>query len=554
MNWFHNLSFRLKLMLPLGILAVLIIVLAVEAVVLMADLGKRDSNLAKVYMPAMNYLLQADRDLYQAQVAERSMIFVGVQSDTFKAMTAQHKENIQQARERMGKFTKIARDAGLVESLGIKKLLSSYETNRDEWEALTKKVYEERSSDTRTGRTNAIELSFGPASKSFESMRDVLDKLGAIILKQTEENAANVEAAVTKSHVHITSLGVISGLLCVLLAFALPPLIIGPMKALIGHLENIAQGEGDLTVRLEERSRDEMGQMAGAFNRFVTKLHGIIKNSVSPTEQLAAASQELTMVASESKKNVQQQLSEIEQVATGVNEMTATIQEVARSAQQAADAAMQADSEARGGTEVVSETVTSMNKLAERVRDSAEIIQRLQEETGNIGAVLSVIKGVADQTNLLALNAAIEAARAGDQGRGFAVVADEVRQLASRTQKSTEEIQQMIESLQNSAEHAVAAMGKGREQADQSVQQAATAGEALARIASAVATISDMNTQIASAAEEQAAVMEELNRNTSSIQNLANSSMEGTQQTSTAAEDVARLAAELQQELMQFKV
>ncbi|GAB4349710.1 MAG: methyl-accepting chemotaxis protein [Gammaproteobacteria bacterium] len=554
MNWFHNLSFRYKLMLPLTLLAVLIIVLAVRAMTLVTELGNRGHELAGFDLPAVNYLLQADRDLYQAQVAERSMIFVDVKSDTFADLTKQHMENIKQARERVGKFFAIAEETGLMEELGIAEHQKIYETARKEWEGLTRKVYDERASNTRVGRTNAIEISFGPAAKSFETMRNELDVLSEIVLKRAEQTSASVEKAVSSGNVQMTVLLVVSFLICGLLAFALPPLITGPMKRMIAHLENIAEGDGDLTVRLETHSRDEMGRMAHAFNQFVAKLQNIVKNSVTSTDQLGDASQRLTLVAAESRENISAQLSEIEQVATGMNEMTATVQEVARNAQQAADAAMEADNESRNGKEVVQETVNAMNRLAENVQNSAAIIQKLREESGNIGAVLGVIKGVADQTNLLALNAAIEAARAGEQGRGFAVVADEVRQLASRTQKSTQEIQEMIETLQASAEQAVEVMDRGRSQAEQSVQQAAAADEALTRIASAVATITDMNTQIASAAEEQAAVMEELNRNTSSIQSLADRSTEASQQTSEAADQLAGLAVALKGELSQFTV
>lgn len=554
MNWFHNASFRLKLMLPLGLLAALIIYLAINAMLMIDNLGDRARVMVGFDLPAINNLLQADRDLYQAQVAERSMLFVDVESENFKAMAAQHAENIVQARERVAKFFALAKEANLMEQLGATEKVQTYEAARNEWEALTQQIYQERQSNTRVGRTNAIELSFGPAAKSFSKMRDVLDELSEVVLKQSNEKADAVKAEVNSSHVQMTVLVVISTLICLFLAFALPPLIARPMQRLITHLENIAQGDGDLTVRLNDKTRDEMGRMAGAFNQFVNKLHAIVSNSVASTEELTGASQRLTKAAADSQQNTGQQLVEIEHAATSMNEMTATVQEVARNAQQAADAAREADGEARGGKEVVYGTINSMNKLAENVRNSATIIQRLREETGNIGAVLGVIKGVADQTNLLALNAAIEAARAGEQGRGFAVVADEVRQLASRTQKSTQEIQEIIEALQTSAREAVSVMDQGRNQAEQSVQQATAAGAALTRIANSVATITDMNTQIASAAEEQATVMEELNRNTINIQTLADRSVEGSQQNSAAADDLARLAGTLRRELKQFTI
>ncbi len=230
------------------------------------------------------------------------------------------------------------------------------------------------------------------------------------------------------------------------------------------------------------------------------------------------------------------------------------MQEVARNASSASQAAQEADGEAGNGKQVVSASIDAINALAGEVEKAAEVIDKLETDSENISKVLDVIKGIAEQTNLLALNAAIEAARAGEQGRGFAVVADEVRTLASRTQQSTEEIHEIIERLQADAESAVQVMNTGRGQAQSSVEQAAHAGESLERIAKAVTTISDMNAQIASAAEEQTAVAEEINRNIVGITQAGQESAQGAQQTATSSEELAKLAARLQGLVSQFRV
>jgi methyl-accepting chemotaxis protein len=237
-----------------------------------------------------------------------------------------------------------------------------------------------------------------------------------------------------------------------------------------------------------------------------------------------------------------------------MNEMTTTVQDVARNTAQAAEAAQRAAQEANSGKQVVTQTLATIDNLANEVEKVAAVIQALETDTGNIGMVLDVIKGIAEQTNLLALNAAIEAARAGDQGRGFAVVADEVRTLASRTQKSTQEIHDMIGRLQSSAAQAVQAMQTGRARAQESVQQAAKAGASLGTITSAVSTISDMNTQIASAAEEQSSVAEEMNRNIVAIRDVAEQTARGAHQTSRATDELSRLSSELQALVGQFKI
>jgi methyl-accepting chemotaxis protein len=273
---------------------------------------------------------------------------------------------------------------------------------------------------------------------------------------------------------------------------------------------------------------------------------------VSASSQLADASNDLSVIVEQTSGGVNAQQSETDQVATAVNEMASTVQEVSRSAVGAAEAAASANDQASRGRQVVSESLSSINHLAEEVRKSAEIIGQLEGDSEAIGAILDVIRGIAEQTNLLALNAAIEAARAGEQGRGFAVVADEVRTLAQRTQESTQEIHSMIERLQSGARSAAQAMQQGQAQADLSVEQGARAGEALDAITQAVATISDRNHQIASAAEQQSAVAEEINRNVTRIAQIAEETAAGAGRSSQTTHKLADLAMELQQLVGEF--
>ena len=262
----------------------------------------------------------------------------------------------------------------------------------------------------------------------------------------------------------------------------------------------------------------------------------------------------MSLVMEETKRDTLQQQSETSQVVTAMNEMTATVQEVARHATEAASAANKADHASVEGKKVVLSTMNAIEALSSEVHSAANVISQLEKDSENIGTVLDVIKGIAEQTNLLALNAAIEAARAGEQGRGFAVVADEVRTLASRTQQSTQEIQAMIENLQVGAQTAVKVMDESRAKAESSVSQAAKAGGSLEDITHSVSLINDMNTQIATAAEEQSAVAEEINRNIVNISEIVDRTADGANQTSIASEELASLAAQLQQLVNQFKV
>ncbi|WP_312906049.1 methyl-accepting chemotaxis protein [Stutzerimonas nitrititolerans] len=329
--------------------------------------------------------------------------------------------------------------------------------------------------------------------------------------------------------------------------------IVRPIRVAVDAMRDIAAGEGDLTRRLEEHGRNEVAELGQAFNQFAEKVRRLVSEVAGSTSQVAAAAEEMSAITDEFNRDVAQQRHEIEQVATAMNEMTATVQDVARNAAQAAASAQAADREAQQGQQVVHETVSSIESVSVEVEHTASAIQRLEADSQSISAVLEVIRGVAEQTNLLALNAAIEAARAGEQGRGFAVVADEVRTLASRTQQSTLEIQQVIEQLQSGARNAAEVMHRGRAQVDSSVLQAQQAGSSLTSITSAVASISDMNTQIASAAEQQSAVSDEISQNVVNINQVADRVTESASQTAQASSQLAHLAAGLQSLVGQFK-
>ncbi len=360
-----------------------------------------------------------------------------------------------------------------------------------------------------------------------------------------------IELDIKKEYTAIIT--VVLVLLLVLYVFA------GLYFSVVDNIHKIDEGStqlaaGNLTARINLNSKDEMSSIAQSFNNMAERIESLIQQIMSASTQLATAAEEVSAVAGDSSRNVEQQRNETDQVATAMNEMTATVNEVARNAESAAGAANSADNETQGGKQVVDKTTATILALAQEVENAATVISQLAEDSDNIGTVLDVIKNIAEQTNLLALNAAIEAARAGEQGRGFAVVADEVRTLASRTQQSTREIESMIDKLQTGAKQAVTVMQTGRETAQSGANGAREAAQSLDAIARAVATIRDMNNQIASAAEEQNAVAEEMNRNIVNISQGAEQTAAGAEQTTTAATELSRLAGDLQNLVSSFRV
>lgn len=385
-----------------------------------------------------------------------------------------------------------------------------------------------------------------------EQMGRRLDQLIADVNERKAtylEEQAGIAAAATTTTVTLSlGLGVfiLGGMWLLLRAVAtLPTLRDAALRIAVGDLTGAS---------VATASGDEFGQLANALEQMKQQLADSLAQISQGSEQVNQAVHTMTAVAEETNTGAARQRMEIEQVSTATTEMADTVQEVARSTQSAADAASSAATEVSTGDSVVSDTIASINTLAQQVTRASEVITSLEQDSDNIGTVLDVIRGIAEQTNLLALNAAIEAARAGEQGRGFAVVADEVRTLAQRTQQSTQEIQEMIESLQAGARQAVQVMESGREQVTTSVQHAEKAGQSLGTIRTAVDTIHDMNSQIAAAAEEQSAVATEINRNVGNISELIEQTAVGAQQATNVSNSLEQLSTELQQIVSGFRL
>ncbi|MBC3300272.1 methyl-accepting chemotaxis protein [Pseudomonas sp. SWRI18] len=376
----------------------------------------------------------------------------------------------------------------------------------------------------------------------------LLDRSNKLTLSQTmvrDSDAANARQLLLLAAV----LALIFGLVA---AWVITRQIIVPLAQTLNVAERVASG--DLSHNLISERQDELGQLQRAMQNMTVGLRELIGGISEGVTQIASAAEQLSAVTEQTSAGVNNQKIETDQVATAMNEMAATVQEVARNAEEASEAAVAADQQAREGDKVVGEAIAQIERLATEVGNSTVAMGDLKRESDKIGSVLDVIKSVAQQTNLLALNAAIEAARAGEAGRGFAVVADEVRSLAQRTQKSTEEIAELIVGLQNGTQQVATIMDNSRGLTDSSVELTRRAGSALANITRTVSTIQAMNSQIATAAEQQSAVAEEINRSVLNVRDVSEQTSAASEETAASSAELARLGIYLQTLVGRFRI
>ncbi|MCF5708086.1 HAMP domain-containing protein [Pseudomonas syringae] len=379
-----------------------------------------------------------------------------------------------------------------------------------------------------------------------------LNDLADFYVTKVDAEGKAAEAQYKASRSIVLIFVVLAALGTIGLALWLTRSIVGPLQRAVSAAEHVAQG--DLTQRIEVDGDDEVTRLLRALEQMQGNLRDAMRHIGSSAGQLASAATELNSVTEDSYRGLNQQNAEIDQAATAINEMTSAVEEVARNAVSTSDASSHSSASAQAGQTRVIETVQSIQTLTENVQATSVLVQSLADQSQDIGKVLDVIRSIAEQTNLLALNAAIEAARAGESGRGFAVVADEVRALAHRTQQSTLEIDSMVNAMRSGSAEALASMTTSRDRASSTLSLAKGAGDSLSEITSSINQISERNLVIASAAEEQAQVSREVDRNIFNIRDLSMQSTQGANQISASSHELSRLAADLNQVVARFKV
>jgi methyl-accepting chemotaxis protein len=427
---------------------------------------------------------------------------------------------------------------------------NNYKTSRATFSSLPQKMFSLRSQEDWNKANYWLATEAEPAAGGIKKLLAELNDSQEKSSQKDTESLLAEEQHLTLVSGLMSAISVISG---IGIAIYLSQTISVQLKLMVANAEEMA--EGNLVIpTLTPGKISDFNLLSNALNNTRDKLNQLVSRVVSSSENLQQHSGQLKSLIAESEQAVELQQQETDMIATAMNEMSATVREVAQNTSDAAMSAEDADKSTMSGQSIVEETVESINELARAIDHAANTINKLSDETNDVDTILVSISGIADQTNLLALNAAIEAARAGEQGRGFAVVADEVRTLAARTQESTSEIRTMLDHLKTGANNAVKVMGVGHKQAQASVEKANIAKETLQHITETVNVIRDMNTQIATAAEEQSAVTEEMSRNITSINTGSHNIVEQSHASLQSANEMAGMASQLAESVAQFKI
>lgn len=538
----RQLSIGIRLALTFVLAAVLFVVLGVFSLLQLNSLNQQIIEIDEVLVPKQIILGDMNSEFLRLRVNLGNVVtnLMGSRQQEFRDAAQAALERIAVAKQEY---------LDLIDNAADRAAFEAYETAEAEYLAMVDQLYgyiDDRQfamvSDLRNDE-------MAPAGSAISGLIREL-----IAVEDERVSAASIQADIVYDRALLTIVAAVIALVVVLAltAWALTRSITSPLRSAVHLADAIA--DNDLTTTISNSGRDEVSQLVTAMSRMQNALRETLAQISSSSDQLASSSEELSAVTDESTQNLRRQNEEIEQAATAVNELTAAIEEVASNASGTAEESHEAENQTRVGLEKVSGTVAAIERLAKAIGDTASNMEALASKVSDVGSVLDVIRGIAEQTNLLALNAAIEAARAGEAGRGFAVVADEVRALASRTADSTKEIETIIDAVESGTDQAVTAMRDSNTSATNTLEAGRDAGDALQAIAALIEKINERNTASASAAEQQAQVAREVDRNLVSIRDIAAQNTTGAEETRSSSKELARLAEGLNQVVSRFKV
>jgi len=497
-----NLSIAIKYSIPIFVLVLCLVIVQFSNGHLINSLEEETSTFPDEFMPALSVVLNADRDLYQARVAELSIVYSD-KADIVNYVSDLN-ENAQQAKDRFNEYLKL-----MAVYPEIRGKFSDFNNKFTQWKSTVDEVL--RLKDTSDQQ--AIQLAKGKSLNAFSKLRDEYNLAGEIAFEKAKQLEKEIAESNNKSKTLRWLFAIAVILIACVIGYISQKALLNRIQQLTSRINEITSGGGDLTNKITISHNDELGQLAHSFNTFLDSLKLIVDDIRQDSVKLEASSNELDLTSRQANDIVTQQTQSTELIVTSVTEMSTATKDVSQIAQNTADENTSALNQMEKGLSSIDSSAAHISSLYQTIVDASDSAKSLAEKSTNISNVLDVIGGIAEQTNLLALNAAIEAARAGEQGRGFAVVADEVRALASKTQDSTQNIQTMITEVQNGVDGVVAKIESGVNKADAAVSLSEETKSLLADTMEIINRVNDMSMQTAAAAEEQSAVSDDINRN-----------------------------------------
>lgn len=546
MNFYTKLGLRWQIFLPILILAILIFATGWISQRGFQAVAQESSLMADYLTPATSAILNADRDLYQAATAMRDYIDAQQTGADRQSLQASFHENVEQAIKRMLSARQLAQDAQvpMPEETKFRQLLA-------QWQKLAAEVF---TLSDQGQQQAAWALILTDEGEAFDQLRTQYDVLGENIDARSQQISHKIQDTQAEKSRNILLILVFAAFISLLAAFYAPKVIVHPIRMLEKMLTGLAQGGGDLTQRLPVMGHNEIAQLALQMNAFIQFLQNLIGKIQQDTYQMQASLNLVEENTENTSQGVQKQLTEIQTVHTSIQELQGATYNIAQHTQEAATDAQQMQAEVSSSHQHMQLASSCVQDLSEQMQSVVGLIQHLEQESQNIASVLDVIGGIAEQTNLLALNAAIEAARAGEAGRGFAVVADEVRSLASQTQKSTQNIQTMIDNLQEGVDQSVQAMYQANHQVKETLTHSQASMHKLTHLVENIDEINQMLAQVAAGTEQQASAMHTMYQDIDSINQQAHHLNQFAQSTRKSHQTLAQSILTLTQHMQSFRL